>query len=86
MIMNKKIKKQNNSIYKGEMFYHLKNNKFFDENAARAYSAEVILALEYLHDELNYVYGDLKPENILLASDGHIKLTDFGIIICYSIL
>ena len=28
---------------------------------------------------MGIMYRDLKPENILLASDGHIKLTDFGL-------
>jgi len=42
------------------------------------YTAEIILALEYLHSE-GIVYRDLKPENILIDSDGHVKLTDFGL-------
>ncbi len=44
---------------------------------AKFYAAEVALSLHYLHS-LGIIYRDLKPENILLASDGHIKLTDFG--------
>mmetsp|Transcript_73483 Transcript_73483/g.110857 ORF Transcript_73483/g.110857 Transcript_73483/m.110857 type:complete len:97 (-) Transcript_73483:381-671(-) len=32
---------------------------------------------EYMHSK-NIVYRDLKPENILIASDGYLKLTDFG--------
>ncbi len=44
---------------------------------AQFYAAEVILALQHLHDH-NIIYRDLKPENILLARDGHIRLTDFG--------
>lgn len=40
--------------------------------------AQVVLALEHLHLR-GVVHRDLKPENILIATDGHIKLTDFGL-------
>ncbi|CAK78969.1 unnamed protein product (macronuclear) [Paramecium tetraurelia] len=50
----------------------------FDENIARHYFAEILLALEYLHSN-NIVHRDLKPENILLDQNGHIKLADFGL-------
>ncbi|XP_051131595.1 protein kinase G11A-like [Andrographis paniculata] len=52
--------------------------RFFPEQAARFYVAEVLLALEYLH-MLGIVYRDLKPENILVREDGHIMLTDFDL-------
>lgn len=62
----------------GELFYHLKNEKRFSEDRARFYAAEIILAFEELHRN-NIVYRDLKPENILLDSEGHLRLTDFGL-------
>jgi serine/threonine protein kinase len=62
----------------GELFYHLSNAGRFDEERARFYTAEVVLALEYLHEE-GIVYRDLKPENILVDNEGHLKLTDFGL-------
>jgi serum/glucocorticoid-regulated kinase 2 len=48
------------------------------ESTARFIIAQIILALEYLHNN-NILYRDLKPENILIASDGFVRLTDFGL-------
>mmetsp|Transcript_30449 Transcript_30449/g.30101 ORF Transcript_30449/g.30101 Transcript_30449/m.30101 type:complete len:345 (+) Transcript_30449:411-1445(+) len=52
--------------------------KQLKDQQARFYIAEVILAIEYLHS-LNIVYRDLKPSNLLIDSQGHIKLSDFGL-------
>lgn len=62
----------------GELFFHLRRSTRFTEQRSRFYAAEILLALDYLH-ALGIIYRDLKPENILLDSEGHIKLTDFGL-------
>lgn len=62
----------------GELFFHLSRANRFSEGRVRFYAAEIILALEFLHN-LNVVYRDLKPENVLLDSEGHVRLTDFGL-------
>jgi protein-serine/threonine kinase len=48
------------------------------EGLARFYLAEVLLAIEHLH-ERHVVYRDLKPENVLVDQAGHAMLTDFGL-------
>ena len=62
----------------GELFYHLRREILFSEKRTKFYAAEIVLALECLHKN-GVIYRDLKPENVLLDSDGHIKLTDFGL-------
>ncbi|KLO15973.1 Pkinase-domain-containing protein [Schizopora paradoxa] len=62
----------------GELFHHLQVEHTFNEERSRFYTAELLLALEHLH-ELDVVYRDLKPENILLDYTGHIALCDFGL-------
>ncbi|EMD39891.1 hypothetical protein CERSUDRAFT_112145 [Gelatoporia subvermispora B] len=62
----------------GELFHHLQREQRFNEERSRFYAAELLLALEHLH-ELDVVYRDLKPENILLDYTGHIALCDFGL-------
>lgn len=61
----------------GELYSYMRAFKSFTEEQSRFVSAQLILALQYLHS-MNIVYRDLKPENILLECDGYIKLTDFG--------
>jgi len=62
----------------GDLFAHMKRHKRFPEEWVRIYSAEVVLALAELHAQ-GIVYRDLKPENIMMGSDGHLKVTDFGL-------
>lgn len=63
----------------GELFFHLSNVDRFDEDRARFYAAEIVLALGFLHSQ-KVVYRDLKPENLLLDMAGHCCLTDFGLV------
>ncbi|KAI9762014.1 MAG: v-type proton ATPase 16 kDa proteolipid subunit 2 [Chaenotheca gracillima] len=62
----------------GEVFSYLRKAKRFDTATARFYAAEIVLILEFLHENLGVAYRDLKPENLLIDADGHIKLVDFG--------
>jgi len=61
----------------GELFSLMRKRVKLQEEVAKFYAAEVVLAIAYLHTQ-DVIYRDLKPENILLGADGHIKITDFG--------
>jgi len=61
----------------GELFYHLRGRGRFNEDTARFYAAEVVLALEYMQNH-GIAFRDLKLENLVLSDRGHIQLTDFG--------
>jgi serine/threonine protein kinase len=63
----------------GELFTHLAMERMFSEDVASFYMAEMVLALEHLHQNIGVIYRDLKPENCLLDSEGHLLLTDFGL-------
>lgn len=62
----------------GDLSQQLDHYQFFDESLARFIGAELVLAMQHVH-ERNVLYRDLKPENILIDKDGHIKLADFGL-------
>ena len=62
----------------GELFQLIRAVGRLSEAKARFYAAEILLALEDLHQNL-IIYRDLKPENVLLDGMGHVKLADFNL-------
>ena len=62
----------------GELFTRLRRAGLLMEAAVRIYAAEMILAIEHLHEH-GIIHRDLKPENILLDDEGHICITDYGL-------
>jgi serine/threonine protein kinase len=49
----------------GELLKHLVEAKRFTEAHAKFYTAQIAIALGYLHHS-KIIYRDLKPENILI--------------------
>lgn len=62
----------------GDLMTLLMKKDILTEEEAKFFVAECILAIDSVH-KLNYIHRDLKPDNILIGSDGHIKLSDFGL-------
>jgi len=62
----------------GDLMTVLMDKDILSEEATRFYIAEIAMAILSVH-RLNYVHRDLKPDNILLDTNGHIKLSDFGL-------
>lgn len=62
----------------GDLSDYLEAEEYFSEDRARLYIAEIILAIEDLHQR-GIIFRDLKPDNIVLDRYGHCKLTDFGL-------
>eukprot|EP01130_Rhizamoeba_saxonica_P017306 TRINITY_DN8344_c0_g1_i1.p1 TRINITY_DN8344_c0_g1~~TRINITY_DN8344_c0_g1_i1.p1 ORF type:complete len:387 (-),score=67.43 TRINITY_DN8344_c0_g1_i1:36-1196(-) len=67
-----------NYINGGQLFFHLRKEAMLTQETARFYIAELILALEHLHQQ-GIMHRDLKPENVLIDHAGHLVLTDFGL-------
>lgn len=62
----------------GDLSSYLEEERKFDEDRARIYICEIILALEDLH-ERDIIFRDLKPDNVVIDELGHAMLTDFGL-------
>ena len=62
----------------GDLMNLLIEKEIFNEDEAKFYISEMIMAIESLHN-LNCIHRDIKPENILIDKNGHIKLSDFGL-------
>lgn len=62
----------------GDLRRMIDDEVWFEEDKARFYLAEIVLAIEHLH-KFDIIHRDLKPENLVMDRDGHLKLTDFGL-------
>ena len=62
----------------GDLGKVLGKEKRFNEERAKIYLAEILLALEDLHNR-DIIFRDLKPDNVVLDEEGHALLTDFGL-------
>ncbi|KAL5290009.1 PDPK1 family protein [Megaselia abdita] len=61
----------------GDLLPYITKVGSFDLECTRHYAAELVLALEVMHNR-GIVHRDLKPENILLDEDMHTLIADFG--------
>eukprot|EP00802_Teleaulax_amphioxeia_P007241 Tamp_07247.p1 GENE.Tamp_07247~~Tamp_07247.p1 ORF type:complete len:501 (+),score=90.66 Tamp_07247:1030-2532(+) len=61
----------------GHLLRLLQEKSPLSEHETRFYLAELVLAIEGLHEQ-GIVHRDLKPENVLIDCHGHLVVTDFG--------
>ncbi|TVT98913.1 hypothetical protein EJB05_55726, partial [Eragrostis curvula] len=54
-----------------------RNGGRLEERAVRAFAADVLRGLAYLHGR-SIVHGDVKARNVVIGADGRAKLADFG--------
>ena len=61
----------------GELFDVVKEQGKLDLASARFFAANIIAAVEYIHDR-DIAFRDIKFENLLVDKQGYLKLIDFG--------
>jgi polo-like kinase 1 len=49
------------------------------EAEVRYFIRQIVLAVDYLHNEMHVIHRDLKLANIFMTDDVHLKVGDFGL-------
>jgi CRP-like cAMP-binding protein/tRNA A-37 threonylcarbamoyl transferase component Bud32 len=66
------------AVLGGELYRQLKKVTKFSNQTSIFYCAQVVSVFAHIHSK-NIIFRDLKPENLLIATDGYIKVVDFGL-------
>ena len=66
-------------LMSGSLHDILKVRKLLTEEEAKAFAYQVVLGLNFLHNERRLLHRDIKPANLLFHRSGKVKITDFGV-------
>jgi len=61
----------------GELGAKLRKDDTFDNDTARFYVSQIVMALQYMHSD-NIIYRGICTDNLMIDKAGYIKLVDFG--------
>jgi len=62
---------------RSDLFQIIEDNQKLPEEAIRTITAQLVSALNYLHNR-QIIHRDMKPQNVLITAGGSVKLCDFG--------
>ena len=60
-----------------EMLYNIKK---INEDDLKLFIYQILEGLKFLHKNMDNWQREIKPSNILFNFDGHLKLTDYGVL------
>eukprot|EP00347_Sterkiella_histriomuscorum_P018998 403343360 len=66
-------------LIKNGTLQKLLSKKDLSQQEMRKYFRQLIIAIEYCHENAKIIHRDIKPENILLDEFNNLKLSDFGV-------